>query len=42
MKGQIGQVVAEKMLVLIGVQLTRSSETAMTLVWPARPSTTVN
>src|SRR6266496_4097632 len=42
MKGQKGQAVAGKTLVLIAVQLTRSSEASMTLVWPQRPLNTVN
>src|SRR5712671_6172725 len=42
MKGQTGQTVAGKALVLIAVQLNRSVEASMTLVWPHRPLNTVN
>ena len=42
MNGQMGHVVAGKTLVLIAVQLNRSVDASMTLVWPQRPLNTVN
>src|SRR5438128_1592649 len=42
MAGQRGQTVVGKTLVLIPVQLNRSVEASMTLVWPHRPLNTVN
>src|SRR5437870_7209461 len=42
MKGQTGQAVSGKTLVPIAVQLNRSVEASMTLVWPHRPLNTVN